>query len=777
MISEWIPPSPCQVPEGFESLVGGHPLIAQALVRRGIANEQAALAFLNPQMYQPAPPEDLPGIEAAVARLQHAIQAQEQICVWGDFDVDGQTATTLLVETLRELGGRVVYYIPVRARESHGVHLPRLSQLIDDGASVILTCDTGIAAVEAAAYARSRQVDFIVTDHHELPEELPPAYSITNPQLLPPGHPLRTLPGVGVAFKLAECLLNRYGMPEKADRLLDLVALGIVADVALLRGDTRYLLQRGMEALSQPERVGLLALMDEAGLNPVHITEEHIGYMLAPRLNALGRLGDANSIVELLTTRDPAQAKIMALELEGLNAQRQLLTNQVFQAALQQIERDPKLLEYPVLVLSSPTWPGGILGIVASRLVEYYQRPAILIQIPPDKPGRGSARSVEGVHITQAIAAEKQLVLSYGGHAMAAGLSILPENIQAFRAGISRHIQEQKGGLQPVKMLEIDGMLSLTEINRELVEDIERLAPFGPGNPPLILAASNLSLVSRRTIGRTAEHLLLTVQDEAENTQEVIWWQGAGWPIPEGRFDLAFTLHASNFRGQPGVQVQWVEARSVISETSAEARRPLPLIVQDFRQAAFPGEQLRMLQGEPGIQLWREAGASHKLEGKDRLGLAPAHTLVIWTIPPGRAELQQAVEHTRPQKVILFANDPGMDQPDAFLARIAGLVKYALQHKSGKTSLQGLAAATAQRTTAVLAGLEWMQARGMLAFSISDSNEIELAASNSKKDQEQAARAEKRLNAILRETAAFRSFYTRADAESLFAGPSSKKEN
>ena len=774
-MSEWITPPPYQIPEGLQRLIGGHPLIAQALARRGIITEQAAHAFLNPHAYQPAPPEDLPGIIEAAERLQRAIRDQEQICVWGDFDVDGQTATTLLVETLRGLGGNVCYYIPVRARESHGVHLPRLTELIDAGASVILTCDTGIAATEAAVYAKSRQVDFIITDHHELPPELPPAYSITNPQLLPVGHPLRTLPGVGVAYKLAEYLLNKNGMPERAEGLLDLVALGIVADVALLHGDTRYLLQRGLAILSQPERVGLLALMDAAGLNPVHITEEHIGFMLAPRLNALGRLGDANSIIELLTTQDPVKAKIMALELEGLNAQRQLLTNQVFQAALQQIERDPSLLNNPVLVLSSPTWPGGILGIVASRLVEHYQRPAILIQAPADQPGRGSARSVEGINITQAIAEQESLLLSYGGHAMAAGLSIPIENIPAFHTGLSRSILKQRGKVEPENKLVIDGMLSLPEIQRELVEDIERLAPFGPGNPPLILATPNLSLQARRTIGRTGEHLLLTVQDEAENLQEVIWWQGAGWPIPEGRFDLAFTLHASTFRGQPGIQVQWVDAKPAVNAIEIRTQHPEPLSVQDFRQAVFPGDQILALQRTPGTITWREAEASQKLDGSDRLGLMPSHTLVVWTIPPGRFELQQAIEQTNPKSVVLFANDPGMDQPETFLSRLAGLVKYALQHRAGKTNLQSLAAATAQRTSAVLAGLDWMQAKGMLRYATSESNEIELTASNSK-DQEQAVLAEKRLITILRETAAFRSFYTRTDAESLVARISSKKD-
>ncbi len=339
-------------------LPGLHPLVAQTLVQRGVTDLESARAFLDPLFYQPAPASDLPGLLKAVERLQHAIKKQESICVWGDFDVDGQTSTTLLVQALGALGANVVYHIPVRQQEGHGITLPRLKEVIDNGAQVILTCDTGISACEAADYARSRNVDLLITDHHDLPPELPRAMALVNPKMLPSAHPLATLAGVGVAYKLAEELFAQSNPKIEPPELLDLVALGLVVDVAVLRGDARWLTQKGLDALRNTGRLGLKLMLEMAELNPANLTEEHIGFNLGPRLNALGRLGDANPIVDFLTTTNPARARVLASTLENYNAQRQLLTRQVTAAVEAQLRADPGLLASPVLIVGHPAWPG-----------------------------------------------------------------------------------------------------------------------------------------------------------------------------------------------------------------------------------------------------------------------------------------------------------------------------------------------------------------------------------------------------------------------------------
>ncbi len=799
-MKEWIEPQDIKVSEEVQSAIGGHPLVAKTLARRGLAEVDRARAFLDPDLYQPAPPADLPNVIKAAERLEKAIRQGETICVWGDFDADGQTSTTLLVSTLRDLAVRqgspqeavVQYHIPHRRRESHGVNLPVLKQLIEEGVSLVLTCDTGVTAHEPIAYARSQGVDVVVTDHHDLPPTigaiLAVAHAVVNPKMLPEAHPLRELPGVGCAYKLAEALYDRAGRPEDAAQYLDLVALGIVADVAVQTGDTRYLLQRGLEALRCTKRLGLRVMMELAELNPDWLTEEHIGFVLGPRLNALGRLADANVAVEFLTTGDLSRARILATELEGLNARRKLLCDQVTQAAEAQIERDPSLLEYGALVLSHPSWPPGVVGIVAGRLAERYHKPTILIATPPGELGRGSARSVEGCNINAAITAHGEMLESFGGHPMAAGLAIDPERIPEFRRALSRTVletlgevegshrrkQAMLGGMERAT-LQVDGYLSLADLSLGLVEDLERLAPFGPGNPPLTLVSKGLLLKSHSPVGRNGEHLQLTVEDEQGMAQKVIWWQGAGSPLPQGRFDLAYVVRASDYQGQRDVQVEWVDARLVEASAVVLCPEPAAVEVVDYRREPSPRRLLERLRAQEDVQVWSEAGARAEVAGQERYELSPSKGLVIWTTPPGFSELQAVLEKVAPETIYLFGIDPGLDHFEKFLKRLAGLVKHALNSDGGRVNVSTLAAATAQREATVRAGLAWLAARGHLVVLGEDGDigarlvrtrEVYLAA-GSQAVSADLPQVTAQLKALLEETAAYRAHFARAGKETL----------
>lgn len=762
---EWIEPEGLEAPGELRGAVGGHPLVARTLARRGFTSVEAARAFLDPNQYRSAAPTDLPNLEKAVERLESAIREGETVCVWGDFDVDGQTATTALVSTFEDLGGRVRYHIPNRHRESHGVNLPVLKKLLREGVSLLLTCDTGVRAHEPIADAQSRGVDVVVTDHHNLPPTLPEAYAVVNPKMLPEAHPLRELPGVGCAYKLVEELYARAGRPAEALQHLDLVALGIVADVAMQVRDTRYLLQRGLEALRRTERLGLQALMEIAELNKDWVTEEHIGFVLAPRLNALGRLADANPAVELLSTGDLARARILAHELEGLNARRKLLCDQVLQGAEAQIERDASLLEHAALVLSHPSWPAGVIGIVAGRLAERYGRPTVLISTPPGEPGRGSARSVEGCNITAALAAHGEMLGSFGGHPMAAGLTIDSQRIPDFRRALSRTVLDTLGQLELRPALQIAGYLSLGELSLDLVEQLERLAPFGPGNPPLTMASKGLSLQSHSTAGRNGEHLQLIVQDQEGITQRVIWWNGTGSPLPEGRFDLAYVLRATDYRGQRDVQVEWVEARLVEAPAVGLRAEPSAVHIVDYRRESSPQGVLERLDVEEG-PIWSEAGHRKEVSGHDRYGLGPSRALVIWTTPPGPRELRAVLDRVSPETVYLFAVDPGLDRPKVFLERLGGLIKGAVRSEEGRMSIQKLAAATAQREATVRAGIAWLAARGHISVVSEEGDELRVAVGSGRATPGQSELAA-RLKALLEETAAFRAHFSRTPAEGV----------
>lgn len=745
-----------------------HPLIRQTLLQRGFVTPAAVEAFLQPDSYSPSPASALPGMDRALERIASAIRAKEPICVWGDFDVDGQTATTVFVQTLQALGADVTWHIPVRAHESHGVNVENLARVIAAGAKLVITCDTGISAHEAVEYARGRGVEVVITDHHDLPDKLPKAVAVVNPKLLPASHPLASLAGVGVAYKLAEVLLAQLEPTSsfQPSALLDLVALGLVADLALLTGDSRYLVQKGLAQLRNTQRLGLKTMMDLAELNPAHLTEEHVGFVLGPRLNALGRLGDANPAVELLTTTDPVRARVLATQLEGLNAQRKLLCDQVYQAAESQLRADPALLAQPVIVLAHPAWPGGVIGIVASRLVERYHRPAILFSAPDGEPARGSARSIEGLHITEAISTQRDLLLNFGGHPMAAGLALAQENLPEFRRRLGRTIEKMLGeGIHAEAELSIDAWLALGEADLALAEQIEKLAPFGPGNEKLVLASRSLTLKSSTQLGKNKDHLKLTVQDETGNEQSVLWWGAGNDELPEGKFDLAYTLRASDWRGVRQTQLELVDFRIV-------EEKPLEVIAQkleivDFRRVENPLQELSTLGLQPSTITWAEGEHKKQVNGSDRNNLRRAGTLIVWTTPPSREELTAALDVVRPEKVVVFAIAPGTDDAQPFLERLAGLVKFVLNQKGGQTSYAELAAATAQKTAAVRLGLEWLSKRGQVRVAQEDGDQLLLTASNSA-DEPAALAVETQLRSILNETSAFREHFRKADAGTLF---------
>ncbi|NDJ60405.1 MAG: single-stranded-DNA-specific exonuclease RecJ [Chloroflexi bacterium] len=754
----WIDPQPVTVPADLREAVGGHPLIAETLARRGFTDVSAAKAFLDPDCYTPAPASDLPDMERAVARIERAIRAGEQICVWGDFDVDGQTSTALLVAALRERGASVGYHVPLRETEGHGVNIPALQQIIDQGAQLIVTCDTAITAHEAVDYANSRGVDTVITDHHTLAETLPDAYAVVNPKRLPENHPLRELPGVGAAYKLIEAL---YAGAE-TDHLLDLVALGIVADVAVQTGDTRYLLQRGLQILRSTERVGLQALIELAEIDPVRLSEEHIAFELGPRMNALGRLADANQAVELLTTNDLTTARTLATQLERLNSERRLMSNQVYLAAQEQIDKDPSLLNESALVLAGESWPPGVVGIVASRLVEQYNRPVLLIAAPAGGLGKGSARSVGDIDITAMIRANAQYLQGYGGHKLAAGLSLDPAEIPAFRRALSRTIRKTYGDLRPEPTVEISGYIDLKDVTLDLVAEIERLAPFGMGNPPLTLAARALTIKSKRTVGRTGDHLLLTVEDQAGHTQKVIWWGGGDQELPRGAFDLAFVARANNYRGKRDLQIEWIDVRP--AGGALEFATPPTVKVIDQRQAPDPVAALRALRHDhPDLQVWGEVAPN--LEGvRGRSKLEPAAALAIWTLPPSPNELRAVLEHVNPQTIILLGVDPGLDTLESFATRLAGLVKHTINQKGGQAPLDALAEACAHSPVTVRAGIERLVAHGQIALVGETDGAVTIARGAGHADERAVKLVTNRLTALLAETAAYRSYLTRLDA-------------
>ncbi|MCY4064235.1 MAG: single-stranded-DNA-specific exonuclease RecJ [Chloroflexi bacterium] len=749
---QWVEPTPAEIPGPLADLVGGHELIAQYLARKGITSVAEAQGFLSTEMYRPASPDDLPDIDRAVDRLGRAIGDCERILIWGDFDVDGQTSTALLYSALQRRGARVSYHVPNRFSEGHGIHLPTFKRHLDGGVDLLLTCDTGVTANDAVDYAASRGVDTIITDHHALPETLPAAVAVVNPRRLSDGHPLLELPGVGVAYKLIEAL---YG-GDDSDFLLDLVALGIVSDVMVQVDDTRYLLQQGLKRLRENRRLGVKAILERAEIPAAELNEGHIGFAIAPRLNALGRLDDANPAVELLTTADWGRARILANTLEGLNRRRKFLSNQVYESALAQIEAQPWLLDYAALVLSHADWHSGVIGIVASRLVEEFGMPAVLIATP-DEVGRGSARSVAGVDLTGALTAVSDTLIRHGGHSMAAGLSLPADKIFQFRRALSRVVRAQAGDTPITPSLAIDGFLDLADISLELTADIERLAPFGNGNPPLTLATRNLKVASRKGLGRRGEHLQVEVEDAQGRRQRVIWWRGARAELPKGRFDLAYTVRASVHKGEREALVEWLDYRllEAASVDLQAGERTYELL--DQRQSADPLVDLaRARERYPAALTWSEV---EQVDGAvNRLGLKAAETLIVWTIPPSAEIWAAALATVNPERLILFGTRPSRETTGTFLARLAALVKYAVNQRDGTAALDALAAALGERERSIQDGLQVLRAMGKLDYRVGAAGDYRLELAD-KAPSDPLKTLQKRLSLLMRETRAYRNYW------------------
>ncbi|MEJ2484844.1 MAG: single-stranded-DNA-specific exonuclease RecJ [Anaerolineales bacterium] len=767
---KWIEVPRPQTSEELVSAAGGNQLVAEILASRGITNPDEARAFIDPQSYHPSLPVEMPGMDEAVNILENAIRKGSRIGIWGDFDVDGQTSTTLLVSALRMLGADVVYHIPIRAIESHGVNVKNLAKMIDKGVELVVTCDTGISAHEAVQYARGRNIKFIISDHHDLPVKLPEADVIINPKLLPEKHPLSTLPGVGVAYKLIEGLFHSQGRTEDLEGFLDLVALGIVADIALLHGDTRYLLQCGLNILRNTNRLGLEIMFENAELLQPGLTEEDISYSIAPRLNSLGRLGDANGIVDFLTSNQESKVRVFANRLEGLNAQRKLLTSQVFQAAITQLEREPSLVTNSALVLANQYWPAGVLGIVASRLVERYHKPAILLTMDDKGMAHGSARSVPGCDISRAITACHDLLESYGGHPMAAGLGLKASQIDRFRERFNEEVEFQLGREETEPELVYDLLLDLNDISLSLVEQFESLAPFGPGNPPLVFVSKNLKLISHGYIGRTEEHLQLIVEDELGVQRRVVWWQGAGWDLPNGVFDLAFSARKNIFKGEYDVLVELIDFRVI--EPEPVDIPGFEIEVEDLRMTANPEEGLlRILTEKSGVVVWSEALDMSQYGGRGRHELAEGDVLVIWHCPPNLASLRSVIEEVNSKLIIVFGIKPDLDDFDLFISRLAGLCKFVITKKNGRTNLVELASAMAHTEATIRLGLEWLVASGKVIIQNEDAGNLVINRGKelSMDNHTNLDVIMEQLNPLLREAKAFRKYFKDCSFDQLKA--------
>ena len=532
--------------------------MGQLLLNRGISRLEEAEAFLSPDLSRLHDPFLFKEMSLAVERLQRAIKDGERVLIYGDYDVDGVTAISLMIRVLAKyLPGKLLYYIPKRLEEGYGLHLSSIDKAIAKGVDLIITVDCGISAVAEAEYLKSQKIDLIITDHHEPQAAIPEAYAIIDPKVPGSGYPFPQLAGVGVAFKLLQGLATV--IPELNARIfrnLDLIAFGTIADIVPLLDENRILVKHGLEQFRQTENIGLQALLQVTALKEREINCGHIGYMLAPRINAAGRMGNPSIGVKLFLTNDPLQAFELGKELERENLNRQEIENRVLQEALAQIQADPQLADEYALVLYGEQWHLGVIGIVASKLVELYNRPVILVGFEGNE-GRGSGRSIAGFNLFSALEECSDFLVRFGGHEFAAGLTITREKFLEFREAFYALARNKltSADLQP--FLKIEGLIELSHTNLELAREISRLAPCGTCNPTPVLGCTAVSLVDYRSVGENGKHLKLRVSDQSVVRDAIGFNLGAVSQelASTKEVDLAFSVEENNWNGSTQVQL------------------------------------------------------------------------------------------------------------------------------------------------------------------------------------------------------------------------------
>ena len=531
-------------------------LIVQMLHNREVRAPEQVAEFLGGQ-FTTGNPFRMKGVSEAVTRLRRAVDRGERIAVYGDFDTDGVTATVLLVQVLSAIGAQVEPYIPHRVDEGYGLNLEALRTLYRRGVRVVVTVDCGIRSSEEVEQA-SKGLTMIVTDHHSVGSQLPPAAAVINPKQPDCPYPFKELSGVGVAFKLAQGLLRAQGRAKgpvdlDEESLLDLVALGTVADLVPLVGENRLLVRRGLEVLNGSPRPGVEALMADARLRRGEVDATGIGFRLGPRLNAAGRIGSAMLAYHLLSSQEPLETKALAEKLGALNRRRQDLTQQTIDAAEAQVlAADPEARLY---MAASKDFLPGIVGLAAGRLTEAYYRPSVVIELG-DEESRGSCRSIPGFNITEALEECEDLLIRFGGHAAAAGFTIATENLDELRRRLQAIAAQQLAGVELRPLLKIDAEVPLEEVNGETYQLLSQLEPCGMDNPQPVLLSRDVKVQDRRTVGSDQKHLKLLVQD-----RRGVSWDAIGFrmgdlraQVPE-RVDVAYRLEVNEWKHKERLQL------------------------------------------------------------------------------------------------------------------------------------------------------------------------------------------------------------------------------
>ena len=684
----------------------GGSLIKRLLATRGVVKEEDIKDFLNPLQTKLSSPNAFVDMQKATKRLAAAIDNNEKIVIYGDFDADGVTSTSLLYRTFSYLGANVNYFIPDREKEGHGLDTKALVQIMTTvKPKVVITVDCGISNVEAVNFLNSFKIDVIITDHHEAPEELPKAYAIINPKA--PNaleetlttkeiESLTSLAGVGVAFKVAQSLLTHYGKTEFILDILPYAAVGTVADIVPLIGENRHIVLKGLDLIAQGRHKGIKRLLESAGCKiDQGVKAEHIAFWVAPRINASGRLDTVEDALKVMLSDNPQEIEMAVQSLNEFNKIRQTLCQEAFAQADEMVQREGN--RNPAIVLFNPEWKIGIIGIVASKLVEKYYKPTFLMTYYEEtKQIRCSARSIAGVHLYEVISSIGEILDGFGGHEMAAGLSFSPDKVpfKQVKENLNKAVKEMLNGKELKPFINVDLVVDADDVTVDLVEQLSQLEPFGASNPSPVFAMKGLRVKQKKLMGENKDHLRLTGQVGANEFCCLRWSQGDISLTNGDEFDIAFHPQINEYNGNVSVQlvVDDIHSPKLKEETEELA---IGLKVYDHRRKTDILLQVNdyVKNSKQNIIIFAESKfICDKLKPyqylydrcKTRENLKLCDTLMLFDYPADRETFDRILEETSPKYLHLMNYDVKNFDELEFIKTFAGMLKFASNNNGGK---------------------------------------------------------------------------------------------
>lgn len=715
------------------------PLVERLLATRGITKPDEIKEFLNPLEITLTHTKAFSDMEKAAERISKAVEAKENILIYGDFDADGVTSTALLLRTFKELDAKVDYFIPDRETHGHGLNSNALVKIMaSKKPKLIITCDCASSDIEQVKFLNSFKVDVIITDHHEAPEELPPALAIINPKAPNALDEklnakeilyLTSLAGVGVAFKLAQALLEHYNKLDFVYEILPYVAVGTVADLVPLIGENRYFVTKGLQLISDGKHFGLKKLLENAGYSlDQGITSENIAFGIAPRINASGRLDTIEDALKVLISDNKQEIEMAIISLNNFNKVRQELCESIF------LEAEDMLLKEcnndNSIILFNPKWHLGIIGIVASKLVEKYYKPTFLMTYSEEtKQVRCSARGIEEVNIYDILSANAELVDGFGGHAMAGGLSFSNEktSFEEVKKALSKTIDEILGNKKLNPTLHIDLKLEPNEVDGNLLADIERLQPFGASNPNPVFAMYNLTLLQKKLMGSNKNHLKLVVEDSQHNTYDCIWWSKGDISLQSGDIlDIAFYPQTNTYNGSTTIQLilQDIHADNLKEENiSSSSNTEVKIYDHRRKKDIFSSVEDYVKTSNLNIAIFaEEKTVLDKLKPYktlserifNRYSIKKTDAIMFFDYPASEEIFNEILKKTSPKFVHFMHYEVRKSDEKEFLKTFSGMLKFAYNSRNGVFNLERSASFLAQTKETILKLLNVFEESQML---------------------------------------------------------------